>query len=139
MVELIGVDALMRTLDDYEAIRNEEYEIAALHGMNVVTSRAAEYPDVPPGSRYLRTLTLKAGWFELDMNWQPRPDGFDATTTNPTYYGPYVMGGSEDSPQQTASHSIYWKTTDIILEESEDEIVQGFDDATERIVKRLGG
>jgi hypothetical protein len=139
MVELIGVDALMRQLADYPDIAAEEYEAAAQEGMDFLRSPLREYGPETPTQTYVRKYILQEGWDEATMTFVARADGFDATMGNPTMYGPYVQGDPDMEPHQALAFVDRWKPTSTILTDNESAVVAKFDAATERIVKRLGG
>lgn len=139
MVELIGVDALLHALADYEQIRNEEYEQASREGMDFLRSPLREYGPERTTQRYVRTFHLQEAWDEAQMEFHPTPEGFTATMPNPTPYGPYAQGDPDQTPHQAKIHADRWKPTKTILDVNEQEVVGFFDQATERIVKRLGG
>jgi hypothetical protein len=139
MVELIGADALLHALADYEQIRNEEYEAASQEGMNLIRSPLREYAPERAQQRYVRTFHLQGEWDDAQMHFQAAPGGFTATMENGTPYGPYVQGDPSETPHQAAAFVNRWKPTSDILADNEGAIVAFFDQATERIVKRLGG
>ena len=138
-IQLSGAPALLALLDQYPAIRDEEYEQAARDALEFLRSPLREYPPARSGSTYVRTMTLQGGWENAVPTFAPRGDGFDARLENPTVYGPYVQGGADDDPHQAAVHQGYWNTDDAIVDDNRAEIEQFFSDANERIVKRLGG
>lgn len=138
MVELIGVDALMRQLADYPDIAAEEYEAAAQEGMDFLRSSLREYGPETPIQTYVRTYVLQGGWDDAQMTFVARSDGFDATMGNPTMYGPYVQGDPDMEPHQALAFVDRWKPTSTILTDNEADVVDRFDAATERICVRLG-
>lgn len=139
MIELIGVDALLHNLADYEQIRNEEYEQAGQEGMDFLRSPLREYAPERARQTYVRTFNLQGGWDDAVMTFQATAGEFTATLENPTSYGPFVQGDPADFPHQAAAFVDRWRPTSDILTDNEGTIVGYFDAATERIVDRLGG
>ena len=138
-IELRGVDTFLAALADYGAIRDDEYEQAARDAMEFLRSPLREYAPERAGSRYIRTMTLQGGWDDAQMQFAATLEGFTARLENPTPYGPYVQGGADDDPHQAAIFNGFWNTDDQIVSDNEGEITQYFEQANERIVKRLGG
>ena len=136
-IVLQGVDLLLRQMADYENLRDQEYRQASAEGLRYLRSPLREYPPERPGQRYVRTGRLAEGWASAEPSYTPTPSGFSATMENPTSYGPYVQGGQDDDPHQAWMHAGHWTTDDEIVHDDEPQIIQYFNEATDRLAKRL--
>lgn len=134
-MELQGDEALTAALRQASQIVGQEAQKASDASLLLVAADLKQYPQEPPGSSYVRTLTLGRTWAAADPEWQAAPSGFEGKIGNPTPYGPYV----ESQEHQAAVHQGRWPTDEGVLASNFNRIKAHFEAAARRIVRRLGG
>lgn len=95
-----------------------------------IAADAARYPQELPNQRYRRTYTLRDGWLDSQPAFDADQDSLLAVLTNPTSYGPEVMGAED----QRAVFAGRWRTTDAIMDAWEDRVAERVEDALGRLI-----
>lgn len=78
---------------------------------------AAVYPPELPNQRYVRTYRLRDGWLDRAPDVRLAGDTLLGILTNPTPYGPDVMGDTQEPIFQRR-----WRTVDTISAAWEDRV-----------------
>ena len=124
-IEIKGLDRLLKRLNNAKV--KKELTEAMDKSVVVVHERAATYP--PSGSSsYRRTRRLGNSW---DMKVTALSGDIKGVVSNPTEYGPWVMGADT----QARVHKGRWATTTKIIEEKRQKIFGFFEQAVDRIFK----
>lgn len=139
MVEIKGLSELLHALEDYPKIFAEEMRDASELALDDLKSPLEEYPPEREGQTYVRTFQLQERWHAAQIDFQQTPEGFTATATNDTPYGPYVQGDPNQNPHQAWMHEDRWNTTQATLDDNESLVVGRFDEALDKVAARLGG
>lgn len=138
MVELMGVDALLRELSGYQTTRDDEMEAASRKALDLLRSPLREYPPEREGQTYIRTFDLQGGWESASISYASNQAEWSATASNPIAYGPFVQGDPDQNPHQAGMHVGRWNTTQATVDDNQHELVAEFEAALQKIADRLG-
>ena len=136
---------LLQRMRRYPKKLDDELEDAMDESLTFIHSKVPQYPNEPPGSTYVRTLTLgrslgvgggRANVREVKRLGQGKYEGRFGTNL---YYAPYVIGTGEGGGKKQAKHMSHWWTMRNVKERSEQGIQKIFDKMAEKLVKFLGG
>ena len=136
---------LLQRMRRYPKKLDDELGDAMDESLTYIQTRVPEYPNEPPGSMYVRTLTLgrsiglgggRSDVKDIKRLGQGKYEGRFGTNL---YYAPYVIGTGEGGGKKQARHMSHWWTMDEIKERAEPGIKKIFEEMTRRLVKFLGG
>jgi hypothetical protein len=99
----------------------------------MLTGKAARYPAVPPGSRYIRTGLLGRGWTTVQPAITASLTVVKGRVGNATPYGPYV----QSSASQAEIHRGRWETIEQIIAKNSAAIQKEIDEAGREIVQGI--
>lgn len=131
-VEIIGLEQILNRFANSRGIVAEEMEDAIDTAFSDMIKLLTAYPSPPPGSRYVRTYKLKAGWQQTDRRFVSNGTGLRAALSNPVDYAGLVQGDS-----QAAVHKGRWKPASQVQRESLRNSNQILTNGVERIAARL--
>lgn len=133
-IEIKDLDALLARMEAEPEVALIEIHRATDASFKSLLPDLKAYPAPPPNSRYRRTKTLGRTWSAAPFDFAYGSSGFEGTLKNSTPYGPYVQGDD-----QAPIHEGRWSTADEIAEKHEPQVQQYFDQAGERIAKKIEG
>ena len=99
-IELANLAPLLANLNRYPEIAEPIMRDATYAALLSMIPDLATYPS-QSSTTYRRTGTLGRLWGAAQPEFNAQGNGFQARIGNATPYGPFVQGGSDDSPSQT--------------------------------------
>lgn len=134
-LDVRGFDEVMGALERSPGVVEGAFRPAVTAALIMLAGEMKVYPPPPPGSGYVRTLTLGRTWSALAPEFVVDGNGFWGRIGNPTPYAPYV----QDRERQAGQHRGRWQTDGEVLEWKRGEVEAYFEAAVGRVVRGLEG